>query len=168
MTTPPPAPPAPQYQPAAAVKPQSSGTLSLVFGIILLFIALFPAIGTLSRFLLAALRADAYMFGQATAFLFFTAVFLVPGLLLIRRSNRKRRESRAAIEAQIYALEHEFDDYPPAPGAPAAPIAVQPQAQSAYPAPPAPPAPTQGPPAVPPTGPPAPPAPPIPPFAPPA
>jgi hypothetical protein len=165
MTTP---PPAPQYQPAPPAKPQNSGTLSLVFGILLLFIALFPAIGTLSRFLLAALRADAYMFGQATAFLFFTAIFLVPGLFLIRRSNRQRRENRAAIEAQIYQLEHAYDDdFPAAPPAPGA-------ATPAYQAPPAPRAPAQGPPAsqsspaAPSAGPPAPPAPPIPPFAPPA
>jgi hypothetical protein len=166
MTTP---PPAPQYQPTPPAKPQNSGTLSLVFGILLLFIALFPAIGTLSRFLLAALRADAYMFGQATAFLFFTAIFLVPGLFLIRRSNRQRRENRAAIEAQIYQLEHAYDGDDDLPSAPPAPGAAAP----AYQAPPAPPAPAQGPPAsqsspaAPSAGPPAPPAPPIPPFAPP-
>jgi hypothetical protein len=167
MTTP---PPAPQYQPSAPVKAPSSGTGSLVIGIILLFIGLFPAIGTLSRLLLAALRADAYMFGQAIAFLFFTAIFVVPGILLIRRSNRQRRESRAAMDAQIYALEHAYDDddvpAPPASAAPSAPAAAQPQ--PTYQAPPAPPTPTQGLPAVPPAGPPAPPAPPIPPFAPPA
>jgi len=165
MTTP---PPAPHYQPSAPLKTQSSGTLSLVFGIILLFFGLFPAIGTLSRFLLAALRGDAYMFGQATAFLFFTAVLVVPGILLIRRSNRKRRESRAALDAQLYALEHEYDDDIPTAGPPAPAAPTYQAAPPVAPGPPIPlaPAAQSAPPVQP--GPPAPPAPPIPPFTPPA
>jgi hypothetical protein len=131
-STPPPAAPAPAPAPA---KTPSSGTVPLVFGIVFLFIAMFPAIGALSRLLLAALRADAFIFGQAIGFLIFTAIFLIPGLLLIRRSNRARRANRAATDAEIYRLEHAYDEddidtdiEPPAAKSPTAPPVAPPAA----------------------------------------
>jgi hypothetical protein len=179
MTTPPPAPsPAPAPVPAPAPtgppKKSSSGTVALVFGIILCFLG-FVYAG--SRFLLlvvaSILRADAYTLGQAIGALFVVALFGVPGILLIRRSNRARRANKEAIAAAIWELEYDAqhaNDVPPS-----AHTAGQTsgQAAPAYgPTPPAAAPTTSGPstasaPPVPPYAP-APPIPPVPPIAPPA
>ncbi|PRY67658.1 hypothetical protein B0I08_106266 [Glaciihabitans tibetensis] len=102
MTTLPPTPPPAPAAPSAPLKTRSTGTTPLVFGIILCFIALFPSIRFLSLGLLAIIRADPYIFGQAIAAFIFLAVFAIPGILLIRRSNRIRKANRGAAAAAIY------------------------------------------------------------------
>jgi hypothetical protein len=105
MTIPPHAP-----TPADPLKKRSSGTVALIFGIILSFIA-FVYGGLRLVFALAAaiIRADAYIFGQAIGTLIFVAVFGVPGILLLRRYNRIRRANKEAIEAAIWELEYEAE-----------------------------------------------------------
>jgi hypothetical protein len=109
MTTP---PPAGAPAPAEPLKRRSSGTASLIFGIILSFIGLLITVRFLSLLILSAVRSDAFILGQAIGAFIVLAIFAVPGIMLIRRSNRHRREHNAAIEASIYAIEHEFDDDP--------------------------------------------------------
>jgi hypothetical protein len=125
-------------------------------------IALPSAIRGTSLTLLSIVRTDPSLFGYALGTLTFAAALIVPGILLIRRSNRLRREKRAAIAAQIYELEHFDDERVQAPASGGAPSQASGLAQSQAPAPQAPPAP-QGPPAPPVTQ-----APPVPPIAPPA
>jgi hypothetical protein len=96
--------------PANPIKKRSSGTVALIFGIILSFIA-FVYGGLRLVFALAAaiIQADAYIFGQAIGTLIFVAVFGVPGILLLRRYNRIRRANKEAIEAAIWELEYEAE-----------------------------------------------------------
>lgn len=104
MTTPPPAAaPAPAEPPAK----RSSGTAALIFGIILSFIGALFAVRFLSLLILSMVRADPFIFGQAIGAFIFVAAFGVPGILLIRRSNRTRRANTEAIEAALWELEYD-------------------------------------------------------------
>jgi hypothetical protein len=96
--------------PADPTKKRSSGTVALIFGIILSFIA-FVYGGLRLVFALAAaiIQADAYIFGQAIGTLIFVAVFGVPGILLLRRYNRIRKANKEAIEAAIWELEYDAE-----------------------------------------------------------
>ena len=103
MTTPPPAAPAP----AEPLKRRSSGTAALIFGIILSFIGALFTVRFLSLLILSMLRADPFILGQAIGAFIFVAAFGVPGILLIRRSNRARRANKEAIEAALWELEYD-------------------------------------------------------------
>lgn len=136
-------PPAPSYVPTDPGKPRKTGTVALVFGIILCVIALPFAIRFLSLLLLSMVRADAYVFGMSIGALIGLAIFGVPGIFLIRRFAGIRRENRAAdasaAAAYGYPAAPAFDA-PVAQGMPSVPDA--PVAQGTPPVPSAPEAPT--------------------------
>lgn len=120
-------PPAPSYVPTDSGKPRKTGTVALVFGIILCVIALPFTLRFLSLLLLSMVRADAYAFGMAIGAFIGVAIFAVPGIFLIRRFARIRRENREADAAAADAY-----------GYPAAPAYDAPVEQAAPVAPPIP------------------------------
>jgi hypothetical protein len=122
-------PPAPSYVPTGPGQPRKTGTVALVFGILLCVIALPFAIRFLSLLLLSMVRADAYIFGMSIGALIGVALFGLPGIVLIRRFTRIRRENRAAdataAAAYGYPAAPAYDapvaqETPPVPSAPAA------------------------------------------------
>lgn len=120
-------PPAPSYAPTPG-QPRKTGTVALVFGIILCVIALPFTIRFLSLLLLSMVRADAYALGMSIGALIWVVIFGLPGIFLIRRFARIRRENRTADTAAAAAY-----------GYPAAPVYSAPAPQDAQfaPAPPA-------------------------------
>lgn len=158
MTQPPVSPPLPSTGPHSDLKPRSSGTVALVFGIILCVIGFFPTVRGTSLLLLSIVRGDAYYFGVAIGTFIGAAIVVVPGILLIRRAVRTRRANRAAEAAAVYgAPPVEWAPPAAAAAAPAAaptaaygPSTTSPAADAAPPAPPvplAPPVPPVNPPA---------------------
>ena len=115
-------PPAPSYTPTDPGKPRRSGVVALIFGILLCVIALPTAIRFLSLLLLSMVRADATIFGTALGNLIVVAIFGVPGIFLIIRFARIRRENRAADAEAAAAY-----------GYPAAPVYGAPAQQAAPP-----------------------------------
>ncbi|MCU1407672.1 MAG: hypothetical protein JWQ43_3975 [Glaciihabitans sp.] len=124
--------PAPQPTPSVPVKVGPTGTLPLVFGILLLFIGLFPALRSLFSLIRAVVVMDAYTFGSAIGSLIVTAIFVVPGILLIRRSNRARLANRTAITNLQWELAQP-DSAEPATAQPATPWAEAPQPTTVQP-----------------------------------
>jgi hypothetical protein len=113
MTTQPP----PTNVPSTPGKSRPSGVVALVFGIILCFIALAPTLRSMSQFLYSFIYPSPGNFGTATGSLVVAAIFAVPGIFLIRRFVRIRRENRAADAAAAAAYGYQpAGGYAPAAG----------------------------------------------------
>jgi hypothetical protein len=136
--------PMPPYtpEPAEPIKPRSTGTLPLVFGIILLVFGFFPTVRGSSLLLLSAVRTDPEILGMSLGTLIFAVIFVVPGILLIRRSVRIRRENRAIVAPAPAPYNYAAPTAPVAPNAPTAPAQAAPAQPNNEQAPPIPPAPT--------------------------
>ena len=89
------APPPNPYAPVVAVR--RTGTPSIVWGIVLLFLSLFAVPRTLGQLIVAIIEPDELSFADELGGFVFTAAMATAGVLLVINGARIKRRRSAAV-----------------------------------------------------------------------